>query len=282
MNVIRFDIEITFAPTVKERVQRACEKRSWTRWVRFKNTPPDRPSIKTFICTKLRDSSDNPVNYQAIAQEKWNGLTNKKIRALCPSQAILGALNVSKVECFVFHTDSISIKDRITVEVIILSEVENIDHSVSVVFDEIERQLTTACKVKALLENHVFLFPYDRKDNDIWATDYRIRANFSGSMLTPQEMFRALIMTGIMVVLLIALFLGGYSGAIAGWLAGTSASCGIFLLTEFVLKHFRPRFVRGKTLSVSINNLSTVVDDPPVVPYSEGNSPQLQNPVVSK
>lgn len=275
MNVIRFDIEVTFVPTVTERITGFCQKRFWTKLIKFK--PPVRPSIKTFISSKFKESSDNIVNYEVVTQSKWNALRNGKIKALCSAQSIVGALRTEKIDCFVFHPENFSIKDKITLEVVVLSEMKNISHSVAVVFKEIERQLSAECSVKALVENHVFLFPFNHGDNDIWNADYRIKANFSSFILTTMEKWRTGIVASIMFVVFVLLLFGTFSETAVGRLSGIAISCALFLLTDFL-----PRFVHGKTLSVTVNDLSTVVDDPPVLPYGDGGTPKLNNPTVPK
>jgi hypothetical protein len=282
MNVIRFDIEISFVATAKERLHHFLHKRPWLSWIRLKNALPSRPPIKDFICKQFEQNSSNSDKYKVDIQNKWDGLQSSKMKSLYSKQYILGALNVSNIECFVFHSDNISIRDKITLEVVVLSRNENIDHSVSVVFEEIERQLS-GCDVKALVDNFVFLFPYDRKGKDIWDAEYRIRANFARSTLTPQEVWRAAILAGVIILLATLQYFGDFSSTTISVFIAIYCSCSIFLLTEVFLKYGWPHFVRGRVLSVAINNLSTVVDDPPMVPYAEDSSPsKLQNPPVPR
>jgi hypothetical protein len=275
MNVIRFDIEVSYVPTVKERLQNFFRKHRWPQWIRFKDASKPQ-NIKDVVCKKLEDNSDKIGSYQPAIQAKWSALPYSRIKTLYSPQYAIGALNVSNIECFIFYSGDFSIRDKITLEVVTLSAVENINHIVSVVFDEIARQLTD-CNVKTLGENFAFLFPYNRKEKDIWDTEYRIRAKFSRSPLSPQEIVRGVIIGVIAIVLFVVLYLGNLSETVAGVIGGSAASCVLFLLTEVFLKIFWS----GKTLSISINNLTTIIDDPPVVPY-ETTPSNLHNPTINK
>ena len=272
MNVICFDIEVAFRPTLWER---AVECFRYLFRVKSKPSLVPSPTIKAFICSRFKDGSDTPVDYEINAQTKWNGLPGEKMKALRSPQSIVGALRVAKIDCFVFHQDNFALKDRITLEVIILSEIKNIDHSVFATFKEIKRQLTRDCCVAALVESSVLLFPWNREGNDIWDADYRIRANFSSATLTASERNRAFVATSAMVLVLTILYFGTFSDTTVGRLSGIAISCAVVMLTDIV-----PRFIRGKVLTVRIDDLSTVVDDPPEVPYTDEGTPNLSNPPV--
>src|SRR5579871_3922191 len=114
MNVIRFDIEISFPLTARERLHRPLQKRPLFKRLADMIPLPTRPVIIESIREQFGRCSNDPANYLQEIKKKWDGLTALKIKSLYPSQCVVGAINIKNIEGFVFNADALCNKDKLT------------------------------------------------------------------------------------------------------------------------------------------------------------------------
>ena len=93
--------------------------------------------IKNLIIESLRRESDQVNDYETRVINNWKRLATN-IRSLYHEDFLIGWANPRRNECFLFHSDLISYKEEIALEVLVLTEHDNIDYAVRAVLWELK------------------------------------------------------------------------------------------------------------------------------------------------
>lgn len=212
------------------------------------------------------------------SKTEWKKL-GTSLKSLYNAEDIIGFQEIQGIKHFIFNVSSsrISTKKRVTLEILILSEIEDINHSLNVVYKNL-KDIFTSFKITVLKKNHVFLFPYNLNKKDIYDCEQKIKVEYTKTNISRIEWLR-IILIGIISSILLSLYrYGDIADETKTIFISIGGACVVFLMTEVALKlsPYLP-FLNDK-LNVSVNDLSNCIKHNLIVPYSEGEEQNLKNP----
>jgi hypothetical protein len=181
---------------------------------------------------------------------------------------------------YIFDDQTQFNKRKISLDVLIVSDSDNIDYTIKIVKSDIE-QVVKPCKLKVLTEKDVYLFPYNEYKDDIYDPDYKIKAEF-----TKKEKFKTWEIIKFVVyffVVLIGVIIGYYedSEIIKTVALSVAGSIFVVILIDCLIK------LAGwfeYTDTIKIKNLSNWIrhNPSPEIPGSEPEDSALETPSVEE
>ncbi|WP_407356404.1 hypothetical protein [Methanolobus sp. WCC5] len=275
-------------------------------------TPAD---TKYLIESAFQNLSASADTYKNDIKDLWNNQSDH-IYALYDSKDIVAYQEIDKIKYFIFaaHTKVYN-KNSISLDILILSDVNNIDYSVNAVISNIKQTLDIPLnllyfinrghrwiyglytllpnkeptkhflKLKVLKEADAFLFSYNTSQNDIYDSLHKIKVVFKNLSLNKWEKMR---IGGFFVLSLfcVAFFVFGIQDKTINedLITGLLISSFAFLLSEIpikVLPSYNIPLINNK-LSISVENLSDSIhhSNQPCIPYSQDKDVNdLDNPL---
>jgi hypothetical protein len=235
----------------------------------------DKNPIKFLINKSLEEKSQDGANYSNNAKREWKK-QNSQLNSLYDSSYVLGHQVTENINYYLFDNNSnpSSNRDSISVDVLILSKIENIDYSLNTVFKDIKKILNKF-KIRILKENNLYLFTYNTLANDLYDDQQRIKVCYGSLKMSVHEKIRLLVMSFIMASCFIYVFLNPLSEITSSILLSISGSIFVFILSECMLK-----INIFRKIKVEINDLSDSIRQEPKKPYSEGEESKLTTPSI--
>lgn len=185
--------------------------------------------IKRIYASKSNQSR----TYEDYVKKKWENINKENIVTLYAKDAILTYVNKSKTTYFIIDVDANDAVDHCSVEVIVLSEMDDIKDAFNIVYKDLNKKLKKEFKM-SLIDDQAFLYIYDGED--IVAAHVMIKAkvvSFSG--FRKIEIIRSCIFSFLAIVLLIIVGISK-NADMNDILVSLAASSIFFVITEFLVK----------------------------------------------
>ena len=237
--------------------------------------------IKNLIIENFKNASSNPTVYSTEIIREWN-LQKPNLNSLYNEQDLVAFQIRENIKYYIFDSSLIDSSDsnRITLDVLIVSNVEDIDYSINIVVDDIKEKLKTE-KIKVLKTSSVFLFPYNSSNEDIYESDHKLKAIFYKKSPNIWEKLRFIIVLVTTIFLILFHKYGNPTTDLASILISLYTAGIAFLITEFLIKGVPMIYYNlNKKLSISINDLSNCIQPHHPMPYSVNTeTPSLVSPL---
>ncbi len=245
-------------------------------YIEVKRKSKSDKSVKDQISEDLKNFSSEPLEYQEKSKTKWNQ-QKTNLRSLYSENDLVGYQNREGIDYIVFDTNQAQISnvERITLEILIASSIDNIDYSINKVILDI-KAILKGSKIKVIKESDVFLYPYDISQGDLYSPTHTIKVEYKKRRLNIWEVIRGCF------ILFVSLLFSGFH-----WIVNVNSSyipifisiyCAgyFFLLTELIIKIFP--LVFNKKIAVSINNLADIIQHNPELPFSSEGEFKIRSP----
>lgn len=180
MNVARFDIEIR------------------------KNSLALRDfSIQDVVERRISKRSGGLAYHEVknLVLNEWQNLPYKNVREIFQLASLFAGNTVRGIQYFLFKNGQQTNKDKLTLQVIFLSEAEDVSFSVQTVIDDLDSILSRwdyDIELAAILENNVYFYPYNH--DDIYHWKLRLRGKFNNDSETWITVKRSAIATIVTAV----------------------------------------------------------------------------------
>lgn len=228
--------------------------------------------IKKSIINCYSEKSKRNSDYKSYCENQWRNLDKEQIKALYSEKSILAYSNISNCHYYLVEVDENDSIDHLSLEVFIISEVDDITNTLNHVFNDMKMKLKKF-KIETI-DKKALLFIYTGKD--IISTEFMIKADiiqFSGFNI--KEMFRV---AGIILIALVSFVIAIKAKDITVKNVSYSmiAASFFFLLTEFLMKISIKREIKIKDFSKWIEKKDKVMSS-----FQELNNEQsLESPEV--
>jgi hypothetical protein len=216
--------------------------------------------IKNLIIETFKNASSNPTIYSTEIIREWN-LQKPNLRSLYNDQDLVAFQIRENIKYYIFDSSitHVSNSNRITLDLLIVSNVEDIDYSINIVIKDIKEKLNSGT-IKVLRQSGIFLFPYNSSNEDIYESDHKLKAIFYKKSPNIWEKLRFIIVLVITISLMIFHKYGNPTTDLASILISLYTAGIIFLITEFLIKGVPMiYYILNKNYSISINDLSNCI-----------------------
>lgn len=204
-------------------------------------------SISQEIVNTYASKSTEVSNYKKYVANTWDELGKEKMVALYPSSALMVRCKKARCTYFFVNTDKNHEIDQMTIEVFVISELEDINAAYNLVYRDIKKKLKGKFKI-GLTEKHAFLYIYD--GNDIVASHVVVKANiilFTG--FRPIEIIRGIVLLILAGVFIIVATLSKNTQTLCNVMYSLASSSIFFIITEFLIKISRTQQIEIKDLT---------------------------------
>lgn len=204
-------------------------------------------SISQEITNTYASKSAEAIDYKKRVSRTWNELGKENIVALYPSSALL--VCGEKARCMYFFADANKSHevDQITLEVLVISELEDVSAAYNIVYQDIKKKMKGKFKI-SLTEKQVLLYVYD--GNDIVASRVVVKANIvSFTGFRRIEMYRGIFLGVLAAIFLIIAAVSKDVPTLCNVMYSLAASSIFFIITEFLIKISRKQQIEIKDLT---------------------------------
>ncbi len=221
-----------------------------------KNNLPN--NIKTEIYRKYSDNSSYRTNYKKYCIKQWGKIDKDNIRGLYSSNSIVSFVNISKNHYYLVEVDNQDSKDQISLDVFVISELDDVTDSFNIVYNDINKKLK-GLKLK-VIDKKALLYIYD--GSDITSTDFMIKADIvKFNEFNNNEIFQLLII-GITILFAIIIAFKYNNDSIFNGCISWIVSSLLFLLSSLLMKvNFRKKKIKIKDFSKWIEKKDSVMRD---------------------
>lgn len=243
MNVIQFDIEVKHSRNGK-----------------YSSKKGDNVHLL------LRNSFENEIEYEhnfldEIVTE-WESLTYDNIKVLNSSKYLLGWSNTKNIKFLLFDKSKgvTKSKTNVSVEVIAYGDIE-VDEILNSTLKKIKQIVTHKNMRSSLIaQSKVFIYPFDKKENDIESPELKVRANISQWFDFDKKVIYTWVIISIVSVLLFAIYLTLEDDNKSKNVLLSLACAGIsYIIIEIVVNIVAP-FITGIKKKVIIKDLTRFVE----------------------
>lgn len=204
-------------------------------------------SISQEITNVYASKSTEGNNYKKNVARTWDELGKEKMIALYPSSALMVCCKKARCTYFFVDTDKNHEIDQMTIEVFVISELEDINAAYNLVYQDIKKKMKGKFKV-CLTEKQAFLYVYD--GSDIVASHVVVKANiilFTGFRTI--EIIRGTVFLFLAVIFAIVAAISENMSTICNVMYSLAASSIFFIITEFLIKISRTQQIEVKDLT---------------------------------
>jgi hypothetical protein len=250
VNVIRFDIE------VKKKV---FSRRKYSAKEFLKRRLTERTSFGTYAAF-LTDS-----------QSTMSQLPDR-IGAIYKKETLFGYSFIRGIRYYLFIGDNQINDDSLTVEVLVLSNNEQVTYSVNKVIDDIQniyQWYDWDIAITPVLENFVYVYPFG--DIDIYSPSLKLKGNFKRRTVTRPAMVRNIVVAIVFVCS--AVIMNFVSKQYTEIFKEIVIGCILFLVTEGIIYLFEGSY------KIAIDDLNTPLAGP-LEPFAGVNPETLETPNV--
>lgn len=245
--------------------------------------------IKDVVHSKYIESSPNPEHYLDDLSQDWKYI-GQHISVLYELPQIIAYKEINKLKYYICKPSMTESHDKniITFDILVMSDVVNIDDSINIVVNSIKKTLGVSqgyasvvknihellhiwkmklsksdqnkvfIKLEVLKDTQAYLFPYDSSEKDIYTPHHKIRVAFKDESITKWEGIRF-----VSFLVIFVLFLIDYKYTIFNvstmedFKEGFLISLTVFLLSDLFIKII-PAYspFANKKLRIQVNNLS--------------------------
>lgn len=226
-------------------------------------------SISQEITNIYASKSTEIMDYKKYVASTWDELGKEKMVALYPSSALMVCCKKARCTYFFVDTDKNHEIDHMTIEVFVISELEDINCAYNLVYQDIKKKMKSKFKI-GLTEKQAFLYVYD--GNDIVASHVVVKANiilFTGFRTI--EKIRAIVLLLLAVTFIIVAAISEKVPTICNVMYSLAASSIFFIITEFLIKISR-------TQQIEIKDLTNWIKTEDFVKKFDNQDIELSNP----
>lgn len=185
--------------------------------------------------------------YNKYVIKTWEELGKEKIIALYPTSALLVCCKRARCTYFLVDATPSHEVDQMTVEVFIISELEDISAVYNIVYKDIKKKLKRNFKM-GLTEKQALLYIYD--GNDIVASHVVVKANIiSFTGFKTIEIVRGIVFGILAVFFVIIAAMSKETPTICNVMYSLAASSIFFIITEFLIKISKNQQIEIKDLT---------------------------------
>lgn len=188
-------------------------------------------SIEEMILSAYRSSSNNEQDYKDNIKRKW-GSNKTNIKALFPEESLF----IAGEDYFIFYNSNLRQKDEISLEVLILSEEEDIEIAITRIKKDIIKKVKKNRIHITLKYNHIYFYPFNSESGDIHSALYKIKASLKSKFMQKFNK-RDVLFNSIVCIFIILVKLKGLGTLGENGINESLIASGIFyLLTDIVTK----------------------------------------------
>lgn len=226
-------------------------------------------SISQEVSNIYASKSTEINNYKKHVTSIWDKLDKEKMVALYPSSALMVCCKKARCTYFFVDTDENHEIDQMTIEVFVISELEDINAAYNLVYQDIKKKIKSKFKI-SLTEKQAFLYIYD--GCDIVASHVVVKANIiSFTSFRKIEIIRGIILLILAVVFVIVAAISENQPTICNVMYSLAASSIFFIITEFLIKISRNQ-------QIEIKDLTNWIKTEDFVKKHENQNVELTNP----
>lgn len=226
-------------------------------------------SISHEVTNIYASKSTEIINYKKYVTSIWDELGKEKMVALYPSSALMVCCKKARCTYFFVDTDKNHEIDQMTIEVFVISELEDINAAYNLVYQDIKKKMKNKFKI-SLTEKQAFLYVYD--GCDIVASHVVVKANiitFTGFRTV--EIIRGIVLLILAAIFVIVAAISENKPTICNVMYSLAASSIFFIITEFLIKISR-------TQQIEIKDLTNWIKTEDFVKKIENQDIELSNP----
>lgn len=203
------------------------------------------------ICEQITNiyssKSSKFKTYKEYVIQKWESIKKDNISAIYPAHSLLTYVNKSKCTYFIVDSYPNDAIDQVTVEVFVLSELNNINDAFNIVYKDLQKKMKKTLKI-SLIDNQALLYIYDGKD--IIATHVMIKADVvSYSKFSKAEIARSCFF-GVFALVFFVAPIYSNKAEFNNIMYSLGASCIFFIISEFMIKISINKIVEIKSFTI--------------------------------
>jgi hypothetical protein len=232
-----------------------------------------RTEIKDQIISSYKGDRDQNT-FSNQCQAKWNK-NRSNLKSLYINDQLIIYENTAGIDYYLFYKDNKTVDNphKLLLDLLIVSEVDNIDFSVKKTIKHVKKTLK-GINIEILKNSDVLLYPYSTPQNDIYdPTSFIIKASFKHK-INILNLIKYIIILLISFVLIVIhftqkldYFIDGVILAIAGYGVAT-------FIIDNILIYFSNRY------SLCISDLSNFVKPTPQPFVDDNDKTTLQTPTL--
>ncbi|HAR84669.1 MAG TPA: hypothetical protein DCR69_02975 [Clostridium sp.] len=262
MNVICFDITI---------------KRNY--WARV--------PIEDLLIKSYQQDASNSEGWTKQIESIWMNFPHKNLKAIYGASDPIAIASACSNNYYLFKPNNSTSKVTITLQLLVISNNEDINDAVNKVLKDIKRVLNchwfkgrvARNSVKVDIKNSVYVYPFNSETNDIWDTTYKIKACFNRVIFEKGEKIQFYLILLISSSLAPSYFWSNIKDQNKDILLAIFTSGIFFCFTMLAAKIDRIFFMRH---NITINNLSNFIVKGLALPFNTDTSPKFHNPIIPK
>ncbi len=154
--------------------------------IEYKISSLENRAIKDYINYAFKDSSTNGDDYNSYLSKSWNSILYENVKALYTVDSLKALGSQNSVRYFIFDTNNDDSKKQVDYEVLIISQLDNINTSYNLCLKLIKKHLKE-CKI-SVVNKKAYIYIYD--GNDIVSNEIAIKASINKISFTLNDAIR--------------------------------------------------------------------------------------------